>query len=123
MATSISILREYLANRVFCQLLKVYQVKKRVHLQQFGIIHLPSLDLTYINNMREKQNYVYALPPLENLDHESFSILYFFTPSYRTWHVGRNTDANPDRRSHISVWGCEFCKVSIFFAKLVCQNV
>jgi hypothetical protein len=88
MATSISILREYLANRVFCQLLKVYQVKKRVHLQQFGIIHLPSLDLTYINNMREKQNYVYALPPLENLDHESFSILYFFTPSYRTWHVG-----------------------------------
>jgi hypothetical protein len=29
---------------------KVCQVKKRVHLQQFGIIHLPNSDLTYIRN-------------------------------------------------------------------------
>jgi hypothetical protein len=49
--------------------------KKRVHLQQFGIIHLPNLDLTYIRNPKKKQNYVYAHPPLGNLHQESFSIL------------------------------------------------
>jgi hypothetical protein len=32
--------------------------KKRVHLQQFGIILLLNLDLTYIRNPREKENYV-----------------------------------------------------------------
>jgi hypothetical protein len=59
----------YLANLVFCQLLKRYVKKKRVHLQQFDIIHLPNPDLIYI------RNYVYALPPFGNLYQESFSIL------------------------------------------------
>jgi hypothetical protein len=43
------------------------QSKKRIHLQQFGIIHLPNPDLIYIRNPVEKQNYVCALPPLEKL--------------------------------------------------------
>jgi hypothetical protein len=28
--------------------------------------------------LREKQNYVYALPPVENLHQELFSVIYFF---------------------------------------------
>jgi hypothetical protein len=54
---------------MFSQLVKMYaKVKKRVHLQQFGINHLPNPDLTYIGTLREKQNYVSTLPPLENLN-------------------------------------------------------
>jgi hypothetical protein len=36
----------YLANLVFCQLLKDMSNKKRVHLQQFGIVHLGNSNLT-----------------------------------------------------------------------------
>jgi hypothetical protein len=43
---------------------KICQVKK-VHLQQFGIIHLSNPDLTYIRDSERKQNYVYVLPLLE----------------------------------------------------------
>jgi hypothetical protein len=54
--------------------------KKRVHLQQFGIIHLANPDLTYIRNLREKQNYVSTIPPLENLNQESLEKQnYFYT--------------------------------------------
>jgi hypothetical protein len=57
---------------------KIWQVKK-VHLQQFGIIHLSNPDLTYIGRETKlcfysstswklkswkKQNYFYTLPPL-----------------------------------------------------------
>jgi hypothetical protein len=48
------------------------------HLQQFGIIRLSNPDPTYIKNPERETNYVYALSSLENLYHESFSILYFF---------------------------------------------
>jgi hypothetical protein len=51
---------------LFFRLLKPMQSKKRIHLRQFDIIHLPNPVLTYIRNP-EKQNYVYALPPLEKL--------------------------------------------------------
>jgi hypothetical protein len=61
--------------------------------------------------LRENQNYIYALPPLEILYQESFSILYFFFQP-PTW-LG-HTDAN---------WiGAVYYQVSIF-AKLVCQTV
>jgi hypothetical protein len=52
--------------------------KKRVRLQQFGIIHLPNPDLTYIRNLRKKQNYVATLPPLENLNQESWEKIKLF---------------------------------------------
>jgi hypothetical protein len=55
---------------------------------------------------------------LKNLHQESFSILYFFSPS----HLEGNNDGNHDPRAHICAWGDEFCQVSIF-AKLVCQTV
>jgi hypothetical protein len=54
------------------------KVKKRIHLKQFGIIHLPNPDLTYIRNP-ERNKIMYVLfRLLKNLHQESFSILYFF---------------------------------------------
>jgi hypothetical protein len=50
---------------------------KGVHLHQFDIIQ--NLDLTYIRTQREKQNYIYTLPPLQNLHLKPFFVIYFFT--------------------------------------------
>jgi hypothetical protein len=101
----------------FANLCKGMPGKKRVHLQQFGIIHLPNTDLTYIRNPDRNKKF-HALPPLGNLHQESFSVLYFFfhppPRGKRRW--------QHDTRAHICVWGGEFCQVSIF-AKLVCQTV
>jgi hypothetical protein len=66
----------------------------------------------------EKQNYVCVLPPLENIHQESFSILYFFSPSH---HLQGNDDDNHDLRAYMCA-GTWVCQVSIF-AKLVCQTV
>jgi hypothetical protein len=43
--------------------------KKGVHLQQFDIIH-KSRSKPTSEILREKQNYVFTLPPLENLNQE-----------------------------------------------------
>ena len=56
---------------------KICQVKKE-YLQQFSIIHLPNPDLTYIRNPERETKLYYALPPLENLNQESFCVIYFF---------------------------------------------
>jgi hypothetical protein len=64
---------------VFCQLLKSYaKYKKRIHLQQFGIIHLPNPDLTYIRNPERNKIMYVPFHHLKNLHQESFSIIYFF---------------------------------------------
>jgi hypothetical protein len=100
---------------VFFQILKRYEKKKkkkRIHLQQFGIIHLPNPDLHYIRNPERNKIMHVPFHLLKNLYQESFSILYFFSPS----HIEGNNDGNHDPR------GGEFCQVSIF-AKLVCQTV
>jgi hypothetical protein len=65
----------YLANPVFCQLLKSYAKQKRIHLQQFVIIQLSNPDLTYIRNP-ERNKIMHV--PFHLLKKESFSILYFF---------------------------------------------
>jgi hypothetical protein len=54
------------------------QSKKRIHLQQFGIIHLPNPDLTYIRNPERNKIMYVPFHLLKNLHQESFSILYFF---------------------------------------------
>jgi hypothetical protein len=54
------------------------QSKKRIHLQQFGIIHLPNPDLTYIRNPERNKIMYVSFHLLKNLHQESFSILYFF---------------------------------------------
>jgi hypothetical protein len=38
-----------------CQTVGVALSKKEVHLQQFGIIHLPNSDLTYIRNLERNR--------------------------------------------------------------------
>jgi hypothetical protein len=119
-----------MANFVFSQLLKDMPSKKKAHLQ--GIIHLPNPNITSIRNLERETKLFYALPPLENLHEESFSIFISFFTLPPGFARGRNVDANPDRCAYISAWGCEFCQVSIFaklfcqvsiFAKLFCQTV
>ena len=93
--------------------------KKRAYLQQFGIIHLSNPDLTYIRNLREKQNYIYALPPIENLNQEPFSVIYFFFHP-PTW---LETTMPTARRARIFTrWRLIFSKLSKIaksFAKLL----
>jgi hypothetical protein len=93
-------------------------IKKRVHLQQFGIIHLPNTDLTYIMNPEKMK---FCLCPSTSWKLISGILIYslfLFSPS----HLEGNADGNHDTRAHICAWGGEFCQVSIF-AKLVCQTV
>jgi hypothetical protein len=54
------------------------QSKKRIHLQQFGIIQLPNPDLTYIRNPERNKIMYVPFHLLKNLHQESFFILYFF---------------------------------------------
>jgi hypothetical protein len=92
--------------------------KKRVHLQQFGIIHLPNTDLTYIRNPERNKKLFRPFHLLETyIRNLSLFFISFFTlppRGKRRW--------QHDTRAHICAWGGEFCQVSIF-AKLVCQTV
>ena len=92
--------------------------KKRVYLQQFGIIHLPNPDLTYIRNPEREIKLYYALPPLENLNQEPFSVIYFFSPS----HLTRNHDANRAPRAYIYALEAGFSQV-VKNCQVFCQTV
>jgi hypothetical protein len=76
-----------------------------VGVQQFGIIHLPNPDLTYIMNPeRNRIMFIYVLPPLGNLHQESFSILYFFfhPPTYRETTMATTIRARIYARGEVS---------------------
>jgi hypothetical protein len=92
--------------------------KQRVHLQQFGIIHLPNPDLTYIRNPERNKILFMPFHLLETYVRNSSLFFISFSPS----HLDGNANGNHDPRVHICAWGGEFCQVSIF-AKLVCQTV
>jgi hypothetical protein len=105
---------------MFCQLLeKVCQVKKRVHLQQFGIIHLPNPDLNYIRN--PKRNKIMFMP-FHLLETYTRNPSLFFNSFFTLPPRGKHRWQPRSARAHICAWGGEFCQVSIF-AKLVCQTV
>jgi hypothetical protein len=101
---------------VFANFYKVMQIKKRVHLQQFDIIHLSNPDLTYIRN--PKRNKIMFMPfhLLKNLHQKSLSIHYFFF-------------ILPPRGKHR--WQPRFARVYmrvgrfqvLVFAKLICLTV
>jgi hypothetical protein len=58
---------------------------------------------------------------LKNLHQESFSILYFFSPS----HLEGNNDGNHDPRAHICAWGVSFAMflfLPSWFGKLLEAN-
>jgi hypothetical protein len=88
------------------------QSKKRFHLQQFGIIHLPNPNLTY----------VCVLPPLKNLNQESFSILYFLfhPPTYRETPMATTIRARIYARGKVSF--AKFLFLPSWFAKLLKAN-
>ena len=71
---------------------------------------MPNLDITYIRNMREKQNYVYALPPYENLHQEpETETKLFLCPS-----TSSDTDGcAADTSAHIYARGGSFFKLGI----------
>jgi hypothetical protein len=89
--------------------------KKRVCHQQFGIIHLQNLDLTYIRNPDRNKIMFMPFHLLKNYIRNSslFFISFFTLPP--TGKVDGNHDPLWPRR-------VEFCHVSIF-AKLVCQTI
>jgi hypothetical protein len=94
--------------------------KKRVQFQQFGIIHLSNSDITYIRNSKRETNYIYILPPLENLHRESFSIFYFFfSPSHLPWPCR----CQPGSTRIFPRGEVSFAKLISIFTKLVCQTV
>jgi hypothetical protein len=87
----------------------------------------------------DKQNFVYVLPPLENLHQESFSILYFLfhPPTYRETPMATTIRARIDTHGEVSFASFYFCQIGllncwrpIFLVlpklddvKLVCQTV
>jgi hypothetical protein len=86
--------------------------KKRVHLQQFGLIHLPNPDLTYIRNPERNKFIFMPFHLLKNLHQESLYILYFFfhPPTYREMSMATTIHARIYAHGEVS------------FAKLVCQT-
>jgi hypothetical protein len=91
--------------------------KNRVHLQQFGISHLPNTNVTYIRNPERNKIMFMAFHLLKTYVRIPLYSLFLFSPS----HLEGNVDGNHDPRAHICTWGVEFRQVSIF-AKLVCQT-
>jgi hypothetical protein len=70
----------------------------------------------------EKQNYVYALPPLENLYKESIFILHFFfhPPTYRETTMATTIHARIYAREEVSF--AKFLFLSSWFVKLLEAN-
>jgi hypothetical protein len=91
--------------------------KKKVHLQQFGILHLPNQDLIYIMNPERNKILFMPFHLLKTYIRNPSLFFISFSPS----HLQGNADDNHNPRTHIYAWGDEFCQVSIF-AKLVCQT-
>ena len=72
--------------------------KKRAYLQQFGIIHLPNPDLTYIRNPeRETKLYLCLSTSWKLKSGTLLCYLFLFSPS----HLTRNHDANRAPRAYI----------------------
>jgi hypothetical protein len=69
--------------------------KKRVHLQQFGIIHLPNSDLTYIRNPERNKILFMSSTSWKLTSRIILYSLFLFSPS----HLQGNTDGNHDPRA------------------------
>jgi hypothetical protein len=94
------------------------QSKKRVHLQQFDIIHLPNPDLIYIRN-REINKIMLVPFHLLKTYIRNTSLLFI---SFFTIPPTRKRRGNHDPCAHICAWGGKFCQIFIF-TELVCQIV
>jgi hypothetical protein len=78
--------------------------KKRVHLQQFGIIHLPNPDLIYIKNPKRNKILFVPFHLLKTYIRNPF----IFFISFYTLPLEGNTDGNHNLRTHIYAQGGKF---------------
>ena len=93
--------------------------KKRVYLQQFGIIHLPNPDLTYIRNPeRETKLYLCPSTSWKLKSGTLLCYLFLFSPS----HLTRNHDANRAPRAYIYALEAGFFQVAKN-CQVFCQTV
>src|SRR6185437_15227297 len=93
--------------------------KKRAYLQQFGIIHLPNPDLTYIRNP-ERKTKLYLCPSTSRKLKSGTLLcyLFLFSPS----HLTRNHDANRAPRAYIYALEADFSQVAKN-CQVFCQTV
>jgi hypothetical protein len=84
---------------------ELLELLKRVQLQQFGIIHLPNSDLTYISNPERNKIMFVSFHLLKTYIRNPSLFFISFSPS----HLQGNDDGNHDPRAHICAWGGEFC--------------
>jgi hypothetical protein len=91
--------------------------KKRVHLQQFGIIQLPNLDLTYIRNPEKNKIMFMSFHLLKTYIRNPSLFFISFSPS----HLQGNADGNHDPCAHICMRGgdAKFIFLPSWFAKLL----
>ena len=93
--------------------------KKRVYLQQFGIIHLPNSNLTYIRNPeRETKLYLCPSTSWKLKSGTLLCYLFLFSPS----HLTRNHDANRTPRAYIYALEAVFSQVAKN-CQVFCQTV
>ena len=93
--------------------------KKRTYLQQFGIIHLPNPDLTYIRNPeRETKLYLCPSTSWKLKSGTLLCYLFLFSPS----HLTRNHDANRAPRAYIYALEAGFSQVAKN-CQVFCQTV
>jgi hypothetical protein len=93
--------------------------KKRVHLQQFGIIHLSNPDLTYIRN--PERNKIMFMPFLLLKTYirnpSLFFISFFHPPTYRGTPTATTIRARIYARGEVSF--AKFLFLPSWFAKLL----
>ena len=93
--------------------------KKKAYLQQFGIIHLPNPDLTYIRNPeRETKLYLCPSTSWKLKSGTLLCYLFLFSPS----HLTRNHDANRAPRAYIYALEAGFSQVAKN-CQVFCQTV
>jgi hypothetical protein len=95
----------YFANFVFCQLLKRYIKLKRSSSTVVWHNSLAKFS-SNIRNLREKQNYVYALTPLEKL-HEEPSFVIFSSS-----HMSRKDDINRELSAYFYALKVDFSQIA-----------
>src|SRR6185312_12544462 len=93
--------------------------KKKAYLQQFSIIHLPNLNLTYIKNP-ERETKLYLCPSTSSKLKSGTLLcyLFLFSPS----HLTRNHDANRAPRAYIYALEAGFSQVAKKY-QVFCQTV
>jgi hypothetical protein len=91
---------------------------KKIHLQQFDIIHLSNSDLTYIGNPERETELCCPFISWKLTSRTLLCYLFLFSPSHRE----RNVDGNRSRDARICAWRGLRCQVAID-AKLFCQTV